>query len=192
MDGSGRKVQVDEIELALSAGGRRNDAGTGRRPRPRGKLRFSVAKLDVVTVGSLAGNLPEELVSCFADEERHIMVVEVDDFRYVQFMVTEGNWLVTEAASNVNQHPDHLLSYDEQALLVDIGFSEPEQANPNQPNFHLEGQGIEAVVPAAVAASRVLREVYGLQPGATVKIKRFHSLPDDYEEDVPEEVRGLV
>lgn len=190
--GGDRVEEVEEVEEVLSTGGRRNDSITGRRPKVRGQLRFSVTKYDVVTVASLVTNLPEELASCFADGERHVMVVELDDFRYVQFLVTEGKLLITEAASNLNQHPDHLLSDDQQAALVEIGFTEPEQGNPNQPNFHLEGQGIEAVLPAAVAASRVLREVYGVRPGEHLKVKRFHSLPDDEQQEVPESIRGLV
>ena len=180
-----------EMGEALAEGKRRNDEDVAR-PRPRREERsYRHRPTETVRIGSLEGNLPEELLSYVGDGYRHVMIVELDDFRYVQFLVTEKDLVITEAASNVNQHPDHLLSYEQQAKLVELGFAEPEQGNPNQPNFHIAARGAEAVIPACIAILRVLRDVYSCSANDEVRLVRFDTVPETLDPRF-DELHGLI
>jgi len=172
------KPQYDHDDLALQGLGRRNDEDllseeelTEMIAKTKNLL-WSQESHQKVALGSLEGNLPELLASFIGDGRRHYLIAELDPYRYVQYLVTEKDEVITECVSNRNQHAEHLFSESELEAIENLGFRPPVDGDRNRPNYAHEGQGMGAIFPAAVLGARVMREIFGLHANATLSLTR--------------------
>ncbi len=109
-----------------------------------------------------------------AMEDDELLLVEVESAvgdedgaaPYVQLCGWGGDLVRVEAVSNHYLADQHRLDEDEEAVLVELGFSAPTYASDEEPdsgsaNFHLDAERTEADR-LAVVTVRALREVYGV------------------------------
>ena len=131
--------------------------------------------LRIASVAEFNGSLPDILARLFDDDGRWILIAEVGDWYYVQFLATEedeeGQILFSECVSN-ESIPD-VLSVEQEETLPLLGWEWPQP--PDKPNWSYLGDGPESVPAVADLAARTMRWVFGCDEGDEVLVKLFRS-----------------
>jgi hypothetical protein len=131
--------------------------------------------LRIASVAEFNGSLPEILARLFDDDGRWILIAEVGDWYYLQFLATEedeeGKILFAECVSN--ESITGALSVEQEETLPLLGWEWPEP--PGKPNWSYLGDGPESVPAVADLAARTMRWVFGCDEGDEVLVKLFRS-----------------
>jgi hypothetical protein len=123
----------------------------------------------IASVADFERSLPDILARIFDDDGRWVLIAEVGDMYYVQFLATEEDKaLIAECVSNESS-PD-ALSVEQEETLPLLGWEWPEP--PGMPNWVFVEDDPKAV---AELATRTLRWVFCCDEGDEVFIRLFRS-----------------
>jgi hypothetical protein len=129
----------------------------------------SDATLRIASVAEFSGSLPDILARLFDDDGRWILVADVGDAYFIQFLATEEDRaLIAECVSN--EWNPGALSVEQEETLPLLGWEWPEP--PAMPNWVFVEDDPKAVAELAI---RTLRWVFRCDEGDEVFIRLFRS-----------------
>lgn len=121
-------------------------------------------------VGSFVANLPEMLGAMAVDPRCIVAIAEFEDVRYVQFWVDPDGQVVSEVISNRNIGDAVALTSDDEHMLREAGWNEPNGPSPNWQFISNDVAGLmRAVTMIGSAVYDVLRE----EPSNTVSLQTW-------------------
>ena len=134
------------------------------------------------SVGSFIANLPELLGAMAVDPRCLVAIAEFVDERYVQFWVKPDGTVISEVISNLNIGDAVALSDEDEAILREMGWSEP-TPGPN-PNWRFESSDVAGLISAVRMIRHAVYNVLDETPTNLVSIRTWSvQQPDDDLED---------